>query len=54
MQLYQLLLFGGSVKASLAVPSFGNNFDVERGLITNVEVQQQLQDAVNSLLPNAA
>ena len=46
--------FGGNVKASLAVPSFGNNFDVARGLITNVEVQQQLQDAVNCLLPNAA
>ena len=42
--------FGGSVKANLAVPSFGSNFDRERGVLTNAELQQQLQNAVNSLL----
>jgi chromate reductase len=42
--------FDGVVKASLAVPSFYDNFDVEQGQITNAEINRQLFTAVNSLI----
>ena len=41
--------FGGDVKASLAIPSFHENFDVERGMLRNEELKTRLIDAVGQL-----
>jgi NAD(P)H-dependent FMN reductase len=41
--------FKAVLKASLSVPRFHENFDVENGKIRNPEIQQQLQEAVNQL-----
>ena len=41
--------FDGEVKASLSVPGFYDNFDVEQGRINNDEINGQLLTAVNSL-----
>jgi NAD(P)H-dependent FMN reductase len=41
--------FAGDVKASLSVPSFQDNFDVESGTLTNEELRDQLKSAVESL-----
>ncbi len=45
--------FDGDVKASLSVPSFYDNFDVEKGRINNDEINTQLLTTVNSLLKSA-
>lgn len=42
--------FNGIVKASLAVPSFGTNFDSEQGVVSNPELAAALRDGVKSLL----
>ena len=42
--------FGGHVKASLAVPSFYENFDAERGTLRNQELKNKLIEAVSSLM----
>ncbi|MFA0441694.1 NADPH-dependent FMN reductase [Vibrio sp. 10N.286.49.C2] len=42
--------FGGNVKASVSVPSFYDNFDVENGDVVNAEIKQQLQQAVATLV----
>ncbi len=41
--------FGGVVKASLAIPSFHENFDVERGELRSGELRARLIDAVGQL-----
>jgi chromate reductase len=41
--------FDGEVKASLSVPSFYDNFDVEQGSIRNKEIDAQLTKVINSL-----
>ena len=41
--------FGGHVKASLSVPSFYENFDVELGVIKDHHLNLQLVDAMDSL-----
>jgi NAD(P)H-dependent FMN reductase len=41
--------FGGDVKASLAIPSFYENFDVERGVLRNAELKDRLIEAVGQL-----
>jgi chromate reductase len=41
--------FGGDVKASLAIPSFHENFDVERGELRNEELKNKLIEAVSHL-----
>lgn len=41
--------FAGHVKASLSVPSFYENFDVELGVIKDHHLNQQLVDAMDSL-----
>ena len=41
--------FNAELKASLSVPSFYQNFDVESGAITNREIQQQLNDVMSKL-----
>ena len=42
--------FSGDVKASLSIPSFYDNFDMENGKLNNEELQQQLSSAVADLL----
>jgi NAD(P)H-dependent FMN reductase len=49
LALSQIPRFGGQVKASVSVPSFGENFDVDAGLITNENIARQIQKAVNGL-----
>ncbi len=49
LALGQVARFGGQVKASVAVPSFGENFDVEAGVISNDEIAGQIRDAVERL-----
>ncbi len=41
--------FAGHVKASLAIPSFYDNFDVEQGVLKNEALKEQLREAVYSL-----
>ena len=41
--------FGGHVTASLAIPNFYDNFDVERGALRNEQLKTELAKAVNSL-----
>ena len=41
--------FDGVVKASLSVPSFYDNFDIEQGRIINEDISGQLLAAMNSL-----
>ena len=42
--------FNGELKASLSIPSFHQNFDVEKGCLTNQELKTQLIAAINSLV----
>ncbi|CAN0456475.1 unnamed protein product, partial [Discosporangium mesarthrocarpum] len=42
--------FGGQVKATLSIPNFQDNFDSQRGEMTNPELKAKLGDAVRSLL----
>ena len=44
--------FDGAVKASLSVPSFYDNFDVEQGRITDADINEQLLSAVKRLVEN--
>ena len=41
--------FAMDVKATLSVPSFNDNFDVEKGELTNPELAEQLKRALASL-----
>jgi chromate reductase len=41
--------FAGHVKASLAIPSFYENFDVELGVLRNEELKAKLVEAVSRL-----
>lgn len=41
--------FAGHVKASLSIPSFYENFDVERGTLRNEELKSRLIEAVSRL-----
>ena len=45
--------FDGVVKASLSVPSFYDNFDIQQGRITNDEINRQLHTAINSLFESS-
>lgn len=42
--------FGGIVKASLAIPSFNQNFDIQLGQISDPELAHSLDVAVKSLI----
>ncbi|WP_114786713.1 NADPH-dependent FMN reductase [Vibrio tetraodonis] len=41
--------FGAKVKASLSIPSFYDNFDMESGKLTNLSLSSQLESAINKL-----
>jgi len=42
--------FGATVKASLSVPSFFDNFDTEAGHLKNSSIGNSLKEAVSALL----
>ncbi len=42
--------FGGNVKATVSVPSFYDNFDMESGVVTNESIAAQLKEAVATLV----
>jgi len=46
----QVPRFGGEVRASLSIPRFQDNFDTERGELTDPEFQAKLTEAVQTLL----
>ena len=41
--------FNGIVKASLSIPSFNDNFDVDKKRLIHAELNEQLVDAINHL-----
>ena len=41
--------YGADIKAAFSLPSFNENFDVEKGVISNVELDNQLKEVVRSL-----
>ena len=41
--------FAGDVKASLSIPSFFENFDLENNTVTNQDIRQKLLAAVTDL-----
>ena len=47
--LSQIPRFGGLVKASVSVPLFAENFDSDKGEISNPELAAQVKSAVNEL-----
>lgn len=49
LALSQIPRFGGVVKASVSLPSFMNNFDVDAGAISDPELAGPIEAAVNSL-----
>lgn len=49
LALSQIPRFGGQVRASLSVPMFAENFDVDSGTISNAEIDAQLRAAVDCL-----
>lgn len=40
--------YGASIKATFSLPSFNDNFDVEKGKISNVELDNQLKEIVKN------
>jgi len=44
--------FGADLKGSLSIPSFYENFDVEKGELKNADIKQQLLQTINTLLPS--
>jgi len=44
--------FGYDVTASLAIPSFHQNFDIESGTLTHSELDAQFRDALGTLSPS--
>jgi len=42
--------YGADIKATFSLPSFNDNFDVEKGKISNAELDAQLKEIVKSLV----
>ena len=40
--------YGGSIKATFSLPSFNDNFDVEKGRISNEELDEKLREIVRN------
>ena len=40
--------YGGSIKATFSLPSFNDNFDVEKGIILNEELDEKLKEIVEN------
>ena len=45
----QIPRFGGDIRATVSVPSFGDNFDTEAGRVSNAEIAADIEAAVKSL-----
>ena len=41
--------YGADVKATFSLPSFNDNFDVEKGMISNIELDNQLKEIIKGL-----
>ena len=50
----QVPRFGGEVRATLSIPSFQDNFDSEKGELSDPEFKAKLGEAVRALLNPAA
>lgn len=50
LALSSLPRFDADIKASLSIPSFNENFDTQSGKLTNLDLKQQLQQAVVKLI----
>ena len=53
LALAQLPRFGGEVRASVSVPSFEENFDSARGVLTNTELVRDIRCAIEELMKHA-
>ena len=49
LALAQIPRFGGDIRASVSVPSFGDNFDSEAGCVCNPQIAEQIEAAVKRL-----
>ena len=49
LALSQIPRFGGDIRASVSVPMFFENFDVERRVITNAEIDRELRVALKKI-----
>ena len=50
LALSQVPRFGGDVRGSVSVPSFMDNFDAERGVLSNAEIETEIRTALARLL----
>ena len=49
LALSQIPRFGGDIRASVSVPSFEENFDTDKGEISNPAIAMQIEEAVEKL-----
>ncbi|MEO0400682.1 MAG: NAD(P)H-dependent oxidoreductase [Pseudomonadota bacterium] len=49
LALSQIPRFGGAVRASVSVPLFRENFDIEAGAISNPDIAAEIEDAISKL-----
>ena len=50
LALSQIPRFGGDIHGSVSVPSFADNFDVERGVVSNPQIDAEIRQALEGLL----
>ena len=50
LALAQMPRFGGEVRGSVSIPSFDENFDRERGVVSNAELAGEIRKAIESLM----
>ena len=49
LALSQIPRFGGDLRGSVSVPSFGDNFDADAGVISNPDIAAEIEAAMNEL-----
>ena len=50
LALAQLPRFGGDIRGSVSMPMFYENFDSERGVVKNNEIETEIKEAIRHLL----
>jgi chromate reductase, NAD(P)H dehydrogenase (quinone) len=50
LALGQIPRFGGDIRGSVSMPSFDDNFDAERGLVSNADIDAEIRAVVARLL----
>jgi len=50
LALSQIPRFGGDIRGSVSLPNFEDNFDVERGVVTDAEIDAEIRAALGRLL----